>query len=133
MANQVLFNEDTYTRCLAEVPKVRALFVRSFKFRTKSIMCVCPSCEFRFGDPNAERRASRAEQGRRPGEETTPPLPTVDSGGTRTLGAPRGLERRGPVFYVEQETDTDALGPNASEQETTRYTQNTNKRRYPCD
>lgn len=23
MANQVLFNEDTYTRCLAEVPKVR--------------------------------------------------------------------------------------------------------------
>lgn len=23
VANQVLFNEDTYTRCLAEVPKVR--------------------------------------------------------------------------------------------------------------
>lgn len=27
MANQVLFNEDTYTRCLAEVPKVCTLLI----------------------------------------------------------------------------------------------------------
>lgn len=45
MANQVLFNEDTYTRCLAEVPKVRPTHVPArADLRTALVIFGSPSC-----------------------------------------------------------------------------------------